>query len=84
MPSNGHVPGPDATVTAGEAAADVTVFVGHRDLLVTHTILLASADCSVVLLTRSVRRTSGFVLVAYGDVVPPLFQEAPASQLCLM
>src|ERR1700722_5656150 len=40
--------------------------MGHRDLLVTHTILLASADC-LLLSTRSVRRASGFVLVGHSE-----------------
>jgi hypothetical protein len=35
--------------------------MGHRDLLVTHTISPSSADLSPLSSTRSVRRVSGFV-----------------------
>src|SRR5262245_45651395 len=36
---------------------------GHRDLLVTRTLLLAREECLYLPPTRSVRRTSGFVQV---------------------
>src|SRR4051794_32601516 len=36
--------------------------LGHRDLLVTHTLLPISAEQSSLYATRSVRRASGFVV----------------------